>query len=358
MELKYILALGSALISFIAGFSCFLLLYRQMSKGNPVFKHINFVFVPFAALSLIIFPILYWINPANDDFIYNINIWSVLLPPVITLAVFVLPLLPKLAKWGDLIAFLGAIACTALLPHDFLLFDGLLPFWFDRLAIVGLWTLFCSFYYVLNGLDGIIGSENLTVGIGLSLLAFLGGSPYLFGIIALSFSAVSAAFLIFNWYPAKLNLDKNGCRAIGFMLVWLIFMNGAEGNVTCGLIFAMYYLVELFEATVKKISLRDKYTKLITNTGYYQTNVSGLSPDSVAAFLLKLQVVLIIFGCFQLYAPNTFSIPILAFVISIWFLSRMVDWQNPQKTIKQLNKDFVDDIKQNLEDIKNIGKDE
>lgn len=358
MDFKYILALGSIIVSFIAGFSYFLFIYRKTSDKTSVFSRLNLVFTPFAVLTLIFFPLLYWLNPENDDFIFAVNFWSIALPPVIALAVFLLPLVPKLEKWGTLIALLGATACTALLPYDFLFFDGLLPLWLDRIVIVIFWTFFCSFYYLLNGLDGILGIENLTISLGLAALAVLGATPYLFGIMALCFSVLNISFMIFNWNPAKLSLDKNGCRAMGFMLAWLIFMNGVEGNITCSLIFAMYYLVEIAVAFAKKLSLREKYTTLIANTNYYQTNISGLSPCSVAAFLLKLQIVLIILGCFQIYAPNSFSIPILAFIISIWFLNRMVNWKTPKKTFKQLNKDLVKDIKKNIDTIKNLGKDE
>lgn len=357
MEIKYIIALGSALATFIAGFSCFLLLFRESTGKKSVFGRFNLVFIPFGIVSAVVFPLLYWLSPFSDDFIYGINFWSIAVPPLVALAVFGLPLLPKLQKWGWLINLLAVIVCTLLLPKEFLLCNGLLPFWADRLVIVIFWTLFSNFYYILNGLDGVLATENLTIGIGLTFLAVLGAAPYLFGIISLCFAVLCLTFMIFNWYPARLSLDNNGCRAVGFMLAWLIFINSAESSISCGIIFAMYYIVELLESAVKKLSLRDRYMKLTANTNYYQANISGLPPCNVIAFLFKLQVVLIIIGCFQIYAPNSFSIPILALIITVWFLTRLVDWQTPKKTLKQLNKDFVEDIKQNLDDFKNIGRD-
>lgn len=357
MDLKYIFALVCALISFIAGFSGYMLFYKKTAPVALLSWRTKYGFLPFYAGVLVFFPLLYLLFPSREDFISSVNFGNILIPLLCLGAIYGLPFLPRFAKFGEIITAAAVILCTFLLPEDFLFLNGLAPFWLDRILIIVFWTIFSSFYYILNGIDGIISIQTVTIGAGLSLLALFGGTPFLFGLISLTFTMFAVALMIFNWYPAKLTLNKNSCRALGFLCAWLLLLNGGEGNISCGIIFAIYYLVELCEAVIKKLSLREQYANLTHNTNYYQANISGLSPHNIAVFLLKLLVVLVILGNFQLYAPNAFSIPILSFVVSAWFLTRLRDWQNPTPTIKELNKNLVEDIKQNIEDIKNLGKD-
>lgn len=358
MDTKFILTLIYVVISFFASFFGFVFLSKRRLDANFEEVSPSWTFVPFYGLCLILFPLFYLLTPSVSDFVFEINFLSIFIPLLCAGLVFGISAAPKLKTHIPYALLLAVTISTFYLPQQFLLFDGTLPFWADRLTIIAIWFIFSNFYYILNGIDSIMPLQTLAITFGIFVLSWLEATPFLYGLLAASLFGITGAYSIFNWYPSRLRLDKGSCQTLGFILGWLLFTNSAEGSSASALILIMYYPIELISALVKKISLRDKYSDLISNTTYYQANISGLSPTNICVFLIKLQIVFIILSSFQIYAPNNFSLILLSFIIGVWFLSKLKNWQTPNKTIKELNRDFMEDIKNNIEDIKsNISKD-
>lgn len=353
MNLNHVLVIGSILIGFFSGFIGFLLLYKKIQTENVKKNNFLQTFTPFYLCMLILFSVLFYVTPDHEDFINPINFPDIIIPLLCGGIIFALPQIPKCARLGDVAVIGASVICSFLLPENFLFFNGALPFWADRCFIIAFWSVFSCFYYILNGSEGVLASQSMAIGIGLSLLVIFDGTPFLFCLFAACFAALNGALLIFNWYPAKLTLNKESCQALGFLTAWILFLNGGEGNISCGIIFAAFYLTELIEATVKKISLRQKYANLTVNSNYYQATISSASPSRVAFFVCKLLFILIILGCFQVFAPNPYSVPILGFIICIWFLSRLTNRQ-PELSIRELNKNLINDIKQNINNFRNF----
>lgn len=358
MDTKFIFTLLCVIISFFASFFCFVYLSKRKLDAN--FEEINprRIFLPFYALCFIFFTLLYFTIPSNADFIYEINFLSIIIPLLCMGVIFGFSALQNLKKYILPATLLAVIISTFALPSQFLLFNSGLPFWADRALIILIWFAFTNFYYILNGIDGVLPLQTLAITIGIFILCWLDATPLLYGMIAIALFGMTGAYSIFNWYPSRLALDKGSCQALGFILGWLLLATSAEGSSASALILIMYYPIELITGLIKKITLRDQHSDIISNTTYYQANISGLSPNNICVFLLKLQLVFIILSGFQIYAPNSFSLPLLSFIIGVWFLSKLKNWQTPNKTFKELNRDFMEDIKNNIEDIKsNIGKD-
>ena len=124
------------------------------------------------------------------------------------------------------------------------------------------------------------------------------------------------------------------------------------------LIFSLYYIVEVIWAGLKKLSRKPQYQEIVPNTFYYQTNLSGLSPDIISENIFKLDALLVIFGCFQIYAPNSYSLAILGVILTFWFLNHLRNWQVAERSLGEINREVVKDLKENVEDIKkNLDKD-
>lgn len=64
--------------------------------------------------------------------------------------------------------------------------------------------------------------------------------------------------------------------------------------------------------------------------------------------------VLLVLGSFQVYAPNNYSLPLAAALVALWFMSKLNNWQEPQQSLKDINREVIRDIKDNVEDIKKI----
>ncbi len=357
METWLILTLGTFFASFFISFIGSLAYIKMSFPENMASLKKNLAAAPFYLSCLICFSLAYAVTPTQRDFIHEIGWLQVIVPLLLAGAVYAVSLLPKIARFTPAAIFLAAGISVFLLPADFLMFNGHLPFWLDRICILSIWFLFSNFYYILNGVDGLIGTQTFCIGAAFAVFGIIDAIPLFYTMVAISLMSVSGSFLILNWYPARLSLTQDSCKVLGFVIGWLLVFSSAEGLAPCNFIFIAFYILELLQSAVKKISLRDRYESLTANTTYYQANISGLSPVEICTFLFKLQIVFIIIGCFQLYSPNAYSLPALSIVLGAWFLNKLKNWQTPDKGLKEINKDFIDDIRQNIEDIKNnIGR--
>lgn len=356
MEFRLILALSTIIVSFTASFGGFIFYLKKPLPEHNAFLEKNLAFAPFYLTCLAVFCLLYVLTPIANDFIFEINIFSVLIPLILGGGIYLCSLFQKTAKLTPAAIFIAVAVSVFLLPPEFLLFKGYLPFWLDRIVIIIFWSLFSNFYYILNGIDGLAASNTFSITMGFIVFGLLDAIPLYYALAALCLTAVSGSFLIFNWYPSRLNFTADSCKVLGFILGWLLIFSSTEGLAPCNFILITFFILELLQALIKKISLRDRYNSLTANTTYYQANISGLSPTEICTFVLKFQILFIIFACFQLYTPNSYSLPFLSLIVGTWFLSKLKNWQTPNKGLHELNKDFMEDIRQNIEDIKNLGK--
>lgn len=357
MEIWLILTLGTFFVSFFISFSGFLIYLKKTVAEHIAPLQKNLAFAPFCLSCIICFSLVYAVTPTQRDFINDIGYLQVAVPLLLAGGVYAVTLMPKISRFTPAALLVAAGVSVFVLPSDFLMFNGILPFWLDRACILLMWFLFSNFYYILNGVDGLISAQTFSIGAAFLVLGAIDAIPLFYTMIAVSLLSISGSSLILSWFPARINFTQNSCRVLGFITGWLLVFSSAEGLASCNVIFIAFYLLELVQAAIKKISLRDRYNNLTSNTVYYQANVSGLSPTEICIFLFKLQTVFIIIGCFQLYSPNVYSLPILSLVLGAWFLNKLKNWQTPDKNLREINKDFIDDIRQNIEDIKNnIGR--
>lgn len=251
----------------------------------------------------------------------------------------------------------GAIVCAYLLPSEFVFYEPIPPF-LTPLIIALLWYLFSICYQYLNGLDGVISINTIAVSAGIFVLSLTGLAPVLLGTFGLVLAMIILAFLPFNWYPARLHFSPSDCTALGFLVGGLAFQTTTEECGPCIVIFCMFLIVEVFFAVIKRLTLRAQYQDITANTFYYQANLSGFSPTNINNNLIRLCIVLVVLGAFEAYAPNSYSLPILCFIITLWYLNKIKNWQTPDKTLREINQDVVNNLKSNFISIKdNISKD-
>lgn len=358
MNTSYLIITLTFLSCFFVAYLWFAAISRNLSTFSFSSRLMKDVFTPIWTTSLLGVTALYFLLPNHYDQIFKIsylNITGIYLAAALIYLGFSYK---KTARFSYLYLLAGTLLGTALLPSSFLMFEGLLPFWLDRLAIIFLWTAFAWCYKYLNGIDAIIGIQTITPLFGMTILAFIGAIPVLTGSFCAVMIAVMTAFLIYNWYPAQLLLTSAGCQALGFLSAWFFISGAQEGAGSCILIFNLYYIIEILWALLKKLSRKSRYQNVTGNTFYYQTNVSGLSPAIIAENIFKLEALLIIFGGFQVYAPNNYSLAIISVILVLWFLNHLRNWQHPERSLSEINREVIKELKENVDDFKkNIDKD-
>ena len=324
MEFAYIITLAAFLVCFLAALVGLRLAASELSSPVPGSSWRRDAFLPVLLVSFAAFALLFAFANRTYDQIFPLTWVDLLLAFVSAAAVYAVSLFKKTDRFA-LPALAGAVLlCTAFLPADFMLFQNHLPFWGDRFCIVLLWTLFAWCFRYLNGIDGIASLQASGFVCGLLILSVLGGLPLLYGNFAAALLGALTALLVYNWYPAKLLLKDGACVSLGFLLGWLTILTAREGTGSCALIYAMYYILEICWAVGRKLIANDG--SLVSNTLYYRLNASGLSPAEIGQNVAKLLTVLLVLGSFQ----------------------------EPQQSLKDIKREVIRDIKDNVEDIKKI----
>jgi len=190
------------------------------------------------------------------------------------------------ARLRLLVHFAAVAAGLSALPDHQFVFQGLLPFWADRLAAAILWVWFLNLYNFMDGIDGITGVETLCLSVGLMLM-----SP------ATEQSAVLAGaalgFLIWNWHPAKIFLGDSGSVPLGYLLAWLLLRLAAQGMWAAALILPAYYLADATITIAKRAWRREKIWQAHRQHFYQRAVQGGASHARVAVLVLLSDIALI-----------------------------------------------------------------
>lgn len=353
MTNEFILTLITLVAGLSFGFTGFYVYAQKAQTLTSAFLKKELAFAPIYISSAAILTLLYFITPTEDDFIHNFSALELFIPLLLAGICYFLTLFAKTAKFINIFLILATAVSVYFLPSDFLMFEGYLPLWADRLAIIILWSVFSCFYYILNSVDGILPIFNASYLICLMVLALFDAAPALYGLIGLALLCINGSFMVYNWFPARITLSNNSCKIFGFLLGSIMTFAGSENLAPCFSIVLTLFAIELLQSIFKKLSLRDRYAELSNNTICYQAHIRGLTPDQVCFAFFKIQILFIILGCFQAYLPNNYSLPIASLILAAWFLNKLKTWDEPTQSLKEINQEFVKDLRQNINDIKN-----
>jgi len=175
-------------------------------------------------------------------------------------------------------------------------FQGLLPPLADRLAAALLWLWFVNLFNFMDGIDGISGVEAGSIGLGLALVAVLGGLAAELVALPVLLAAAAIGFLAWNWPPARLFLGDVGSIPLGYLLGWLLLAGAAQGQWAAALILPLYYLADA-TVTLAKRGLRGAKVWQAHREHFYQRAVQGgLSHGAVVLRVLACNGVLVAFA--------------------------------------------------------------
>ena len=176
--------------------------------------------------------------------------------------------------------------------------------------------------------------------------------PMALGVLGLFFAVASIPLIILNWYPQKLPLSKSSLDVLGFLLGLIVIFSSVEQTFPCFFIFMLYLIVEILWSVGKKLTFLPPFKDICANTFYYQSELSGLSPALINGQIIRINFLLLMFGCFQAFSPNAYSVPILCIFLCLWLLYRLQNWHETPNTLKEANKEFVSGLKQNIDTLK------
>lgn len=352
MNQVLVLALITIFIGFSLSFSGLYYFSRQRTDSKINISSPDLAFISLYISNFIIISLLFVFANTTEDSIYEIKASNILLPLALGLICNIIGSIKHTKKYINL-ALICAVSISAfLLPKDFLICQGTLPLWADRLVIIFCWSLLSCFYYLLNGLDGLLSSFSFPFFITPIILAMLNAAPAFYALSALSLFMSTSCLMIFGWSPAKLKISSNSCKIFGYIIGWLITVSSQENLISCYVILLFPFILEMSKAIFKKLLLRDRFENMQNNTTCYQAHISGLPAHQVCLTIIKIQIILIIISCFQAFVTNFYSLPIVSLFLTAWFLNKLQNWNEPQQNLREINQEFMDNLHQNINEIK------
>ncbi len=189
------------------------------------------------------------------------------------------------------------------LPGAGPVFQGLLPPALDTLAAGLVWLWFVNLFNFMDGIDGISGAETASIGVGLCLVALIGGWAGEVALYALTAASAAVGFLAWNWPPARIFLGDVGSVPLGYMTGWLLLGAAAEGYWAAALLLPLYYLADATLTLARRLARGERVWRAHREHFYQRAVRRGLDHGAVVHVVLATNAVLGACALFSLAGP-------------------------------------------------------
>lgn len=315
------------------------------------YKLKNDVWIYMWILSFIFTTALYFLLPNFNDLISEIKYIRIFLAFILSAFIYAAHLL-EMRKTEFFVICLSSAVATFLIPNNILVFEGNIPFIADRLIIFAGIFLITFFAKILNGMSAVFALFMLTCLLGISLISLLEGLPLAFGFIAFALTGIWLGFLRYNWYPSELFLTDGACTSAGFLLANFFVYSCQEFAGSSMLILCAYLISEIIWVVTRRYIFRIKEPDFYNNTSYFCAYLKDITVPAILVAIYKIGIINIIFAGFQIYSPNMFSLPVFSVVVNMWLLNTMCNASESKLSLKDVNKAFIQDIKDEVSNIK------
>lgn len=215
---------------------------------------------------------------------------------------------------------LQAIAVAAVLialPKQVEFFQGALPLPLDRVAAGFLWIWFLNLFNFMDGIDGLTGVETASLGLGVALIALLGGLTPDFSYFGITIAAAAIGFLVWNWPPAKIFLGDVGSIPLGFLLGWLLLSLAAEGHWAQALILPLYYLADSTLTLLRRLFAGERIWEAHASHFYQLATRRGLDHRAVVLIVLGTNAGLLGLGVLAFHGQAWLALAIALLLVGM-----------------------------------------
>ena len=286
----------------------------------------------------------------TDDFIEPISLLRVLAPPILAAAVYASTLLFSKRVIYAFVAV--AVGITVWLqPIGIGNAFPFAPLWV-RFGLFVWALIFCLGTRIMNILPHTFIIPHLIISGGLIMLALIGASPLYIAVCAAVMLGILSAYLSMNYYSIAIDLDEGSCVAVSYLICSLLLMNAGEFCFPSCVIFTLIFWAEILAALYNRFIVTHIGT-LSENTNYFFA-AQRHTLQTLTSAMFKIGIVLLLLAWFQLFSINTYSLPLIALLIVLWLDGTLGRKTNTPYTIADINRQFVSDLKQNLNDVKKL----
>lgn len=213
---------------------------------------------------------------------------------------------------------------AATLPVAYFLLPQLrsnVPSWipeaFILVAVTFIWVGFINLYNFMDGIDGITGTQTITISFGLYCLYFLipalisrdgtNDITYSVSLIGLLYTGLSIGFLFHNWHPAKIFLGDIGSVTLGYVMGFSLLSVAGAGFWYVALTLPLYYIADGGITLARRILRGERFWEAHRTHFYQRAAQAAGRHDVVVLKIAACNVVLI-------------GIAMLELLVSPWFV--------------------------------------
>ncbi len=346
-----LLSLINMLLFAMAGFTLMYLIYRpQINKFEQSLE-----------LTIPMLPILYilglyavgsigaWFVADKTDFIESLTVTRVLVPLICAGAIYLAFLMFE-ERGFDLTVMIAVGLTVWLQPiGEGNPYPNLPNYVVQGIAFV-FGSAFCLGMRTLNILPHVVSIPLMCVSAGLCILCLVGATPAYIAFCAALLIGIYGAYLTLNYYEIKIDIDDGACVAISYLVCNLLLMNLGEFGFSSCIIFTTFLWAEIAVALWRRFMVTHSGF-LRENTNYY-ADTERFTLQGLSVKIARICIVLLFMGWFQLFALNQYSLLIVAFGLALWLNGN--NGKQSANSLKEINREFVNELKQNIEETKNL----
>lgn len=200
------------------------------------------------------------------------------------------------------LAVAGAYLAT--LDPTALVFQGLLPFWLDRLAAALALTWMMNLFNFMDGINGIAGAEAVAIAAGYLLIATLTGGTLEHAAIACAIAGASAGFLVWNLRPrALVFMGDVGSVPLGFLTGALMLDLAIRGFWAAALIIPSYFLADATLTLLARLQRGEKIWEPHRSHFYQRAAQGAGSHLAIVARIALANAALIALAAWSIASP-------------------------------------------------------
>jgi hypothetical protein len=256
----------------------------------------------------------------------------------------------KISKFKYCITIaIASLALTMITPENNLILNEEINLWYDKLLIFTIMNI-SIYIFIYNDSYKLIQNINyLTIAIGIFMVFILNSIGLFIGAISAS---IAANLLVSYPFTAKREIDnylnKIFNLPLSFLITWM-FMRIIGEEIWCLPIALSSYLIISFIFSIAYASFN--FDKFWINNNYNISNylsTKSIDCKGIINTQTRSSLFIIILSIGSIYTSNPIGFLMIILVFSIWNIYKTANWQEEDKSIKEMNKDFVNQLKENL----------
>ncbi|MBP5534533.1 MAG: hypothetical protein J6Y03_03400 [Alphaproteobacteria bacterium] len=239
--------------------------------------------------------------------------------------------------------FVTATSVT-FIPEDILIFQGLVPLFYDRFATAFLWALFISIYTRMDKLNGMTIFQTNALCLGFALFPLITAArklyPTDFCFYPMIILSALIGFINYKKHEPDASLGRTGSAPLGYLMGLFFILLAIKGFWMAFLVMPFYYYFETIYSLINKLIHRN--APMPTSSSFFVSWITEKYQNIRGLFSFLFLVMMGFAAIGLLFNENIQLLLTLTFFLLIYALYKLFYWGRPKITYRSMFKDTKD----------------